>query len=273
MWLSAKTEERSKDAPPSVASASSAPTPLRRFYEQLGVIVLLQPEKTSVRLQLIKDHDNADLSDLNLRLDPTTMRVIDNDLPPNSDPRKVASAYQLYSGGAKGAESAFGKCAERWGLSETHFSFEGHPFLERERGVVVLDDADLKRGDFSIVYASRRLGRPLTRIPNIKRILQTVWHQITAASEVFVIGTLEEDGTVRGGTGWGAELARLWHKPLYIYDQEKAGWFFWDSTRWREEEAPVIRRPAFAGIGTLRLTDAGRQAIVDLFERSFGPAN
>ncbi len=272
MWLSAKTEERSHDAPPSVASPGSAPTPLKQYFAQLSVIVYLQPEGSSVRLQLLKDHDNSDLTDLHLSLDPTTMRVTDDDLPPASETRKDPGSYHLFSGGAKGAEATFGECAERWGLQETHYSFAEHPFRERERGIEELDDEQLKRGDFSIVYASHRLGRPLTRIPNIKRILQTVWHQVTAASEVFVIGALEEDGTVRGGTGWGAELARLWHKPLYVFDQEKKTWFFWDSTRWREEEAPVIRRVDFAGIGTLRLTPDGQSAIESLYERSFGPA-
>ena len=59
----------------------------------------------------------------------------------------------------------------------------------------------------------------LFKIPNIKRILQTVWHQISHADEVFVIGALQEDGTVRGGTGWGAELARLWSKPVLVFDR------------------------------------------------------
>ena len=108
--------------------------------------------------------------------------------------------------------------------------------------------------------------------PNIKRILQTTWHQITNASEVFVVGTILDNGTVKGGTGWGAELARLWSKPITVYDQVKDKWFSWDATRWREEESPIIRRHHFAGIGTTHLNDKGKKAIRQLFERSFGPA-
>jgi hypothetical protein len=137
--------------------------------------------------------------------------------------------------------------------------------------VVVLNDAELAKGDFSLVYASHRLGRPLSQIPNIKRILQTVWHQISQADEVFVIGAIEDDGTVRGGTGWGAELARLWSKPVHVFDQTHGSWYRWDATRWSKQAAPLIQRRRFAGIGTTKLTPEGRDAIRALFEQSYGP--
>ncbi len=266
MWLSAKSHEE-----PATASsgAASVPTPLRRFYDGVSVIVALLSVGDEVHMQLLKDHDNQDMSELQLRLDPSTMRVTDEDLPPRSESTKDPSGFRLISGGARGAESTFGSCAERWGVAEMHYSFDGHPFLERERGVIVLDDDELKKGDFSLVYASHRLGRTLSEIPNIKRILQTVWHQITAASEVFVIGSLQDNGTVRGGTGWGAELARLWSKPITVFDQEKGAWFRWDATQWIRDDAPTIKRRQFAGIGTTNLTTEGARAIRELFEHSF----
>ena len=42
------------------------------------------------------------------------------------------------------------------------------------------------------------------------------------------IGTIQDDHTVRGGTGWGAEFAKLCNKPLFVFDQDKNGWFMWD---------------------------------------------
>ena len=268
MWLSARTEEYVDKDPGS--GPGSTPTPLKRFYDNLDVIVLLNPEGKKARLQLLKDHENHDVEELHLLLDPTTMRILDEDMPPPSPRGREAGRYHLVSGGARGAENEFGACAERWGLRETHYSFDGHPFRAREVGVRVLDEMELKKGDFSLVYASHRLKRPLSGIPDIKRILQTVWHQITAASEVFVIGKLEDNGNVRGGTGWGAELARLWSKPLHVFDQEKETWFRWDGASWQKADAPIIQRNVFAGIGTTRLNDAGKKAIHDLFERSFG---
>jgi hypothetical protein len=34
--------------------------------------------------------------------------------------------------------------------------------------------------------------------------------------------------------------------------------------------APIISSESFAGIGTQNITDEGKQAITDLFQRSFG---
>ena len=246
------------------------PRPLDRFAQHVAVVVYLQPEHEIVRLRLLKDHDNDKLADLHLRLDPHSMRVIDEDVRPASERPRKARRFKLHSGGARGAEAEFGACAERWGMQETNYSFDGHRFLERRRGVVVLGEDELRKGDFSLVYVSRRLGRVLSEIPLVRNVLQTIWHQINAAGEVFVIGAIQEDGTVRGGTGWGAELARLWKKPLWVYDQTKRSWFRWSGAAWEMTKAPVIHSENFAGIGTQHLTDEGREAVLDLFRRSFG---
>jgi hypothetical protein len=37
-----------------------------------------------------------------------------------------ASECVLYSGGLKGAEAAFGATAERYGIEEVNFTFDGH---------------------------------------------------------------------------------------------------------------------------------------------------
>ena len=87
---------------------------------------------------------------------------------------------------------------------------------------------------------------------------------------MFVVGSLQDNGTVRGGTGWGAELARLWSKPIVVFDQEKGAWFRWDSTQWTKQDSPTIERRQFAGIGTTSLTTEGATAIRELFERTFG---
>ena len=68
------------------------------------------------------------------------------------------------------------------------------------------------------------------------------------------------------------ELAKLFNRPLSVYDQERKGWFCWKDNKW-VAETPVIKDDTFVGTGTRYLTDDGRQAISDLFEKSFGPAN
>jgi hypothetical protein len=49
------------------------PTKVARFEEYLSVIVKLEPAGDHVRLNLLKDHDNPNVADLFLELDPRTL--------------------------------------------------------------------------------------------------------------------------------------------------------------------------------------------------------
>ena len=39
------------------------------------------------------------------------------------------------------------------------------------------------------------------------------------------MGWIQDDGTVKGGTGWGVELAKFFNRELHVFDQEKNAWF------------------------------------------------
>ena len=178
----------------------------------------------------------------------------------------------LFSGGAPGAEAEFGACAERHGVEEVNFTFEGHK-IARHRGVRVLNHEELQAGDVSLEYISRLLHRRYTDSPTIRKVVQTLWYQVNHGQEIYVIGTILDDGTVRGGTGWGAEFAKLCNKPLYVFDQDKDGWFRWGGSEWEaleRSQPPTITHAHFTGTGTRTIRDNGRQAIAGLFARSLG---
>ena len=177
----------------------------------------------------------------------------------------------LYSGAANGAEAAFGAAAEKRGIDEVNFTFAGHND-SRTRGIRVLTHEELKHGDVSLEYVSRLMNRRYHDTALMRKVLQTIWHQVNNGQEIYVIGTILEDGTVRGGTGWGAEFAKLCNKPLYVFDQDKDSWLKWSNSAWHllgPADAPVITHPHFTGTGTRRLQDKGRKAIEQLFARSF----
>lgn len=180
----------------------------------------------------------------------------------------------LFSGGAAGAEAEFGSEAERYGIDEVNFTFEGHAIV-RHRGLRVLNHEELLAGDVSLEYVSRLMNRRYTEGPTLRKILQTIWYQVNAGQEIYVVGHIEDDMTVRGGTGWGAEFAKLCNKPLAVFDQARDRWFSWTGSAWAPHAAdalPVITHPHVTGTGTRVLEDNGRRAIRELFERSFGPA-
>jgi hypothetical protein len=177
----------------------------------------------------------------------------------------------LFSGGAAGAEAEFGTCAEQRGIEEVNFTFEGHQDVRR-RGVRVLNHEELLAGDVSLEYVSRLMNRRYTEGPMIRKVLQTLWYQVNAGQEIYVVGTILADDTVRGGTGWGAEFAKLCNKPLHVFDQERDSWLKWSGSAWQAlppSETPAITHPHFTGTGTRNLQPNGRRAIQALYERSF----
>ncbi len=176
----------------------------------------------------------------------------------------------LFSGGAQGAEAEFGANAEKFGIEEVNFTFEGHTII-RHRGLRVLNHEELKNGDVSLEYISRLMNRRYTDNVTFRKILQTIWYQINNGQEVFIIGEVLPDKTVKGGTGWGAEFSKLCNKALHVFDQKKNAWFTWNKIDWIEcqkGDEPMITKAHFAGGGTRFLEESGRKAIAALFERS-----
>jgi hypothetical protein len=176
--------------------------------------------------------------------------------------------YTLYSGGLKGAETAFGEAAEKWSINEVNFTFTGQK-TNRQKNLVVLTDEELKRGDISMEIASKMMHRTYYETEKIRKVLQTIFHMVNKGHQVFVIGTILEDNTVKGGTGWAAELAKLFNRPLSVYDQDKDKWYTWKEGAW-VQDSPRIEHETFVGSGSRKLTENGRKAINRLFEEAFG---
>lgn len=172
----------------------------------------------------------------------------------------------LFSSGLKGAEATFGELAEKMGVKEVIYSFEGHK-LAREENVTILGKEQLERGDISMELASRMLNRTYYETEKIRKVLQTIFHMVNSGHQVFVIGSIQEDGSVKGGTGWAVELAKMFNRPLHVYDQPQKKWFTWKND-WQEDN-PTIEYETFVGSGTRYLSDAGREAIEELFANSF----
>ena len=172
----------------------------------------------------------------------------------------------LYSSGLKGAEATFGEEAEKNGINEVIYSFDSHK-LSREKNVVVLSQEELERGDISMELASRMLHRTYYETDKIRKVLQTIFHMVNSGHQVFVIGSIQEDGSVKGGTGWAVELAKMFNRPLHVFDQPQKKWFTWRN-EW-QEDSPKIEYDTFVGSGTRYLNDAGREAISQLFADSF----
>ncbi|MCK6547315.1 hypothetical protein L6R52_15800 [Myxococcota bacterium] len=263
LWMSAQSHRTSGEHPTKMVP------PVEEYAELVDVAVFLDPVADHVTVRILKDHSQPFAPDTHLMLHPDTMRMLDEGEGHHHDELGLpAAAYTLLSGGAMGAEAEFGVCAEKWGLHETTFSFKGRP-VERTRGLVELSDEELRHGEVSKVYFTAQMHRAFPQTPMFQNMLKTIWHQVNTAAQVFVVGTILPDGTVKGGTGWAAELARHWHKPVFVFDQEKHHWLAWREDKWTKVDPPKITKTRFAGTGTRFLSEEGKAAIHALFERSF----
>jgi hypothetical protein len=172
-----------------------------------------------------------------------------------------------YGGGHRGTEAEFGRQAEHFGIREVNYSFEGNQ-PARKNGLTVLSAEELMKGDISMEIVSLRMNRNYSQANKIRKVFQVLFHMVNKGLQVFAVGWIQPDGTVKGGTGWAVELGKLFNRPLSVFDQDRNQWFTWKDNRW-VEDLPAVEHTTFTGTGTRDLTDAGRQAIEELFVRSF----
>ena len=133
----------------------------------------------------------------------------------------------LISGGHRGAEAEFGRCAKRWGIDQTTLSFEGHA-MEWPVGVKVLSDEPSSPPATSRWRSSRSAwGATYHEADLIRRVIQSLYHMVNDTWQVFAIGWIQPDDTVKGGTGWGVELAKLFNRQVWVFDQGRHEWFTW----------------------------------------------
>ncbi len=263
LWMTVQTHRSVTSKHPMRLTA-----PVDTFADMIDVAVFLEPEDDHYKVRLLKDHDEPAPVDTHLELCCDTLRLVTDE----ERKRELAlpnQAYTCLTGGAAGSEATFGACAERWGLHEQTFSFEGRK-VERDRGLVLLTDEELHAGSVSDAYLKAQLHRSFPSTPQFRRMLQTIWHQVATAGEVFVVGTIQDDDTVKGGTGWAAELARHLNKPVFVFDQVKDHWVTTKGDRWVKTQPPTITHTRFTGTGTRHLEANGKAAIEALLERSFG---
>ena len=64
------------------------------------------------------------------------------------------------------------------------------------------------------------------------------------------------------------ELAKLFNRPLHVFDQGRKQWFTWTDGGW-QEDTPRITYDTFVGSGTRYLSEDGHKAIEKLFADSF----
>ena len=70
LWMAAVTHRAAE------VDADGVPEPVAHLSDKIDVILRMAHDTKAVHVSLLKDHDNPDVSDLQLALDPTTMLLV-----------------------------------------------------------------------------------------------------------------------------------------------------------------------------------------------------
>jgi len=176
------------------------------------------------------------------------------------------------SGGAEGADLQWGMCAGSAGHQVVHWTFKGHSSKAPKSEISELTEEQLLVADESLTRANLSLKR---RFPGsswfVNALLRRNYYQIKWAESVYAVSKLVK-GQVDGGTAWATQMYMdrflcdgedISKCQLYLFDQVDEKWLTWNGV-WQEAEHVPEPSGVWAGIGSRKLTDAGKQAIRDI---------
>jgi hypothetical protein len=178
------------------------------------------------------------------------------------------------SGGADGADLEWGSCATAAGHDVIHWSFPGHRTRAPADQIIRLSDKDLDVATDALNSAARTLEKSPPTRPIISRLTRRNYYQVAWSASCYAVTVIQDttDEAAKrkiGGTAWATTIFAQMHpenREMYLFDQEKDGWFRWDpdSQGWvamPAGESPPRPRGIWAGIGSRDLRENGRDAI------------
>jgi len=169
----------------------------------------------------------------------------------------------LHSGGANGADHYFQIIGEEFGLITFYHYWYGkkNPYSKDDDEI---SENDYQEGIIMVHKANSILKRK--NYDKYMNLLARNWCQVKYSDAVFAISKIENN-KVSGGTGWACAMCVLIDKPLYVFDQEKEQWFFWNDNHFEVCVTPTLTEN-FAGIGTREINNAGISAIRNLYQKT-----
>lgn len=185
--------------------------------------------------------------------------------------KNLGENHSMFSGEAKGADLYWRSIANQYGIKGEDFTVDS------------LNKDNRAEATEKVEQANKTLNRVFPMKPNEKRtqkqadyvnnLILRDWLQVKNADSIIAIGRLK-NSIVEGGTGWAVQMAINEGKPVYVFSQNNGKWYRNINGKWESTDVPTLT-PNFAGIGTRELNEEGKQAIVNVFIKTFGesPAN
>ncbi len=187
------------------------------------------------------------------------------------------NTFTNHSGGAIGSDIAWDTIGKEFGVvNHIHYWMTN----KTPHGNKEITAKDKDEGQKKVTTAAREMGRiESTHQVRDERLIRN-WSQVKYSDAVFAITTLLNVGDKmnhdkkaliiqgKGGTGYAIQMAVNEGKPVYVFDQIKKQWYSINKIGLTKIDTPILT-PNFAGIGTREINDAGRQAIKDVYTKTF----
>lgn len=202
---------------------------------------------------------------------------------PVQDAAHPAASYTLHSGGALGADYAWGKRGEQWGLGKANHYYTGAPTTQYMN--TSISKEDILEGKKMYPIAARMLGRKTSDNDAILKSIISSWVQAKNADALYGVIEDFDDGIEykqpKGGTGYTLMFGAMLHKPVYVFSEASGKWYraHYDEagqfTRFREYSntkgenmTPTLTKD-FAGVGTGNIHQTGQDAIEAVYQKTF----
>ena len=202
--------------------------------------------------------------------------------PLNKDIDEVnqTKEYTNHSGGADGSDTVWGEIGAEYGVKSNHYYYGS----KTPMGNTVMSEEDYTEGQQKATTANRQLGRIEQTHQTRNELIIRNWNQVKYSDMVVAIGEMVSAGVelnygkktlirqTKGGTGGAVQMAINEGKPVYVFDQTRDKWFKNINGKWENSTVPTLTNN-FAGIGTRNINESGKQAIRDVYEKSFKSNN
>lgn len=186
------------------------------------------------------------------------------------------SLNMCLSGGAEGADVTWGDAAIANNHEVVHWSFDGHNPHTRNH-ISKLNDEQLRAVDPFLDLANKNIQRrwPTSNVV-VNNLLRRNFYQVYWSDSVYAVSSFVNDNSmlqIYGGTAWACQMFmdRWLYKvpptadvPIYLFDQISNTWYTW-SGKWKAISTPPNPTGVYAGIGSRKLTNEGRDAITAVY--------
>ena len=196
------------------------------------------------------------------------------------------SEFTNHSGGAIGSDTEWDVIGSEFGMVNNNHYYTGEkgPKNAPLGNVDITDQPIAAEGARKVAQAAKEMWGYKYATMKDQRLIRN-WAQVANSDAVFAIGTLGKPGdiwkgdeksadprvllkyAVQGGTGYAVEMAIQAGKPVYLFDQQRNQWYKNINDEWSKSDVPTLTSN-FAGIGTREITEAGKQAIREVYEKT-----